>query len=97
MFSLGLRQLQGWTNSSPPMPVGRLSRGWCQAVHSNAWWEEETQQTFIETREEQTVQCEKPFPHEGSQAVEQVPRGVVWCLSLETFKAWLITALSILV
>lgn len=97
MFSLGRRQLQGWTNSSPPVPVGRLSRGWCQAMHSSTWWEDVTQQIFIETREEQTIHREKPFLHEGSQTVEQVPRGVVRSLSFEVFKTQLIIALRVLV
>lgn len=82
---------------SPPVPVGRLSRGWCQAMHNSSSCEDETQQTFIETRVQQTVHREKPFLHEDSQAVEQVPRGAVRSLSLEVFKTQLITALSVLV
>lgn len=66
-------------------------------MHNSSWWEDENQQTFIETRVQQTVYREKPFLHEDSQAVEQVPREAVRSLSLEVFKTQLITALSVLV
>lgn len=93
----GVEAASRWTNSSPLVPVGRLLRWCCQAMHNSACWEDKTQQTFIEIREEQTVYREECFFHEGSQAVEQVPKGFVLSLSLEVFKTQLITALSVLV
>lgn len=52
-------------NSSPPGPAVGLLRRWNQALHSCAWWEEEGQWAYTETR---VVQAgykgnkEKPFP-----------------------------------
>ena len=62
----------GEANRSPLVPRGRLLRRWSQALHSNAWWEDGDNKHKLKEKRFVLVISEKPFPHEGSQAVEQV-------------------------
>lgn len=47
------------------------------------WWEDENPQAFTERAK---LYEEELFPREGSQAVEQMPRGVVQSLPLEVIR-----------
>lgn len=80
-------------NSRSPAPLGRSVRRWSWALWSRAWWEDEMMGRSWNERCKLYTN-KNPFPHKGSQALDQVAQNVLLTPSLEVFKIPLDKALN---